>query len=108
MGLRGQVLGPGQACRLLNYLNDLRHLEAGSQRSNRQKADQVVAEWLPVESARCRYLTYWVPIKLSWGLAVDTAKLDALNALAEACPDSDITPVPGRSPPARPGRAVEP
>ncbi|GHB80113.1 hypothetical protein GCM10010377_82530 [Streptomyces viridiviolaceus] len=79
-----------------NYLNDPRHLEAVSQRSNRQKSDQDVAEWLPVESARCRYLNYWVPIKLSWSLAVDTAELDALNALAAGCPDSDITytPVP--------------
>ncbi|MFD7705234.1 HNH endonuclease family protein [Streptomyces caelestis] len=79
-----------------NYLNDPRHLEAVSQRSNRQKADQDVVEWLPVESAQCRYLTYWVPIKLSWSLAVDTAELNALRALAAGCPDSDITytPVP--------------
>ncbi|MGW4027571.1 hypothetical protein ACWEEL_40575, partial [Streptomyces sp. NPDC005009] len=54
-----------------NYLDDSRHLEAVSQRSNRQKADQDVAEWLPDESVHCRYVTYWVPIKLSWDLAVD-------------------------------------
>lgn len=79
-----------------NYLDDPRHLEAVSQRSNRQKADQDVAEWLPVPSARCRYLTYWVPIKLTWNLSVDQAELRALNALAASCPNSQITytPVP--------------
>ncbi|GKQ40273.1 hypothetical protein [Streptomyces sp. A012304] len=32
-------------------------VEAVSQRSNRQKPDQDVAEWLPIEAAHCRYLT---------------------------------------------------
>lgn len=41
-----------------NYLGDDRHLEAVSLRSNRQKADQDVAEWLPEESVHCKYLTY--------------------------------------------------
>lgn len=77
-----------------NYLDDPRHLEAVSQRSNRQKADQDVAEWLPAESVRCRYLTYWVPIKLAWDLAVDPTELNALNTLAAACPDTDITYTP--------------
>ncbi|MFF7098101.1 HNH endonuclease family protein [Streptomyces rubradiris] len=77
-----------------NYLDDARHLEAVSQRSNRQKADQDVAEWLPVPSARCRYLTYWVPIKLTWNLSVDQAELRALNALAAGCPNPQITYTP--------------
>ncbi|MGI5397236.1 hypothetical protein [Streptomyces sp. CA-251251] len=48
-----------------NYLDDPRHLEAVSQRPNRQKADQDIAEWLPEPSVHCRYLAYWVPVKRS-------------------------------------------
>ncbi|MFE0801316.1 hypothetical protein [Streptomyces sp. NPDC058812] len=54
-----------------NYIGDPRHLQAVSQRSNRQKADQDVAAWLPEASVRCKYLAYWVPVKLSWNLSVD-------------------------------------
>ncbi|MFC9682237.1 HNH endonuclease family protein [Streptomyces sp. NPDC056948] len=57
-----------------NYLDGERHLEAVSQRSNRQKSDQDVTDWLPVDSAVCKYLTSWVPIKLSWNLTVDQAE----------------------------------
>ncbi|MDT0269654.1 HNH endonuclease family protein [Streptomyces sp. DSM 44915] len=79
-----------------NYLDDPRHLEAVSQRSNRQKGDKDVAEWLPIESAQCRYLTYWVPVKLAWGLSVDPVELTALTTLAADCPNDPIsyTPVP--------------
>ncbi|MEU5647196.1 GmrSD restriction endonuclease domain-containing protein [Streptomyces milbemycinicus] len=79
-----------------NYLDDPRHLEAVSQRSNRQKSDQDVAEWLPVASEQCKYISYWVPIKLTWDLSVDPTELQALNRLAAGCPDTPITytPVP--------------
>jgi hypothetical protein len=44
----------------------------------------------------CKYLTYWVPVKLSWSLSVDEAELEALESLADRCPDTDINyaPVP--------------
>ncbi|WP_437105263.1 hypothetical protein [Streptomyces sp. enrichment culture] len=79
-----------------NYLDDPRHLEAVSQRSNRQKADQDVTEWLPVASEHCKYISYWVPIKLTWNLSVDQAELQTLNRLAVGCPNTPITytPVP--------------
>ncbi|MFE9686839.1 HNH endonuclease family protein [Streptomyces sp. NPDC006285] len=79
-----------------NHLDDPRHLEAVSQRSNRQKSDQDVAQWLPQESVRCRYLSYWVPVKLSWSLSVDESELQALDSLADGCPETAITytPVP--------------
>ncbi|MFH8470931.1 HNH endonuclease family protein [Streptomyces sp. NPDC017991] len=77
-----------------NYQDDPRHLEAVSQRSNRQKSDQDVAQWLPEESVRCRYLAYWVPVKLSWNLSVDTAEHQALKNLTDGCSDTDITYTP--------------
>ncbi|MFJ8713097.1 hypothetical protein ACIRD9_07850 [Streptomyces violaceus] len=77
-------------------LGDDRHLEAVSLRSNRQKGDQDVTEWLPEESVRCKYLTYWVPVKLSWSLSVDESELQPLHSFADGCPGTDITytPVP--------------
>ncbi|WP_258563390.1 HNH endonuclease family protein [Streptomyces phytophilus] len=74
-----------------NYLDDPRHLEAVSQRSNRQKADKDVAEWLPIESVRCKYTVYWVAIKNTWALTVDPAEQYALNTLADSCPNSPVT-----------------
>ncbi|MFE6223005.1 HNH endonuclease family protein [Streptomyces sp. NPDC057854] len=75
------------------YANDLgaeATLIAVSARSNRQKADQDPATWMPVEEARCRYLGEWVQTKLRWSLSVDEAEKDALLRYASDCPDSTL------------------
>ncbi|MGY1583887.1 hypothetical protein [Streptomyces sp. MN13] len=48
-----------------NCLDDERHLEAVSQRSNRQKADKNSSEWLVPDnpSQTCRYAASWTAIK---------------------------------------------
>ncbi|MET9971326.1 HNH endonuclease family protein [Streptomyces sp. NPDC006356] len=77
------------------YANDLAvspSLVAVSAASNRSKADQDPAEWLPpsVEVA-CRYTSEWIATKLRWGLTADAAELEALAQHAEACPGTTVT-----------------
>ncbi|MFD0072142.1 HNH endonuclease family protein, partial [Streptomyces sp. NPDC127166] len=58
-------------------------LAAVSARSNRQKADQDPAEWMPPSpEATCRYLAEWVGTKLRWGLSADQGEGDALKVYA--------------------------
>ncbi|MGW8767843.1 HNH endonuclease family protein [Streptomyces sp. NPDC055815] len=58
-------------------------LVAVSARSNRQKADQEPAEWMPPSpEATCRYLSEWVGTKLRWGLSADQGEADALKVYA--------------------------
>ncbi|EPJ39640.1 hypothetical protein STAFG_3348 [Streptomyces afghaniensis 772] len=49
-----------------NYLDDERHLEAVSARSDRQKADQDPTTWLVPDNPaeRCHYLANWTAVKL--------------------------------------------
>ncbi|WP_225827127.1 HNH endonuclease family protein [Streptomyces naphthomycinicus] len=81
-----------------NYLDDERHLEAVSQRSNRQKADQDPTTWLVPDnpSQTCRYVANWTAVKLQWGLSVDPAEQQKLISTAANCPDTSvaINPVP--------------
>ncbi|WP_145503739.1 HNH endonuclease family protein [Streptomyces sp. CFMR 7] len=71
------------------YANDLaagRSLVAVTARTNRSKADQDPAQWLPpLADARCSYAADWVSTKLRWGLSVDEAEADALAELAKGC-----------------------
>jgi hypothetical protein len=47
-------------------------------RTNRQKADQDPAEWMPPHpAARCRYIAEWTATKLRRGLSADQAEADA-------------------------------
>ncbi|WP_405584227.1 HNH endonuclease family protein [Streptomyces sp. NBC_01092] len=78
-----------------SYANDLAvnpSLVAVSAASNRSKADQDPAEWLPptVEVA-CHYAAEWISTKLRWGLTADAAEREALTQLAEACPTTTVT-----------------
>ncbi|CAG6397592.1 HNH endonuclease family protein [Streptomyces cocklensis] len=78
-----------------NYLDDPRHLVAVTARSNRQKSDQDPATWMPpAPDATCRYTADWISVKLTWDLTIDPAERDALDRLASACPDQDITYTP--------------
>lgn len=71
------------------YANNLdveHHLIAVTPRSNRQKADKDVAQWLPIEPARCRYVTEWVAVKRDNQLSVDESERQTLIELASQCP----------------------
>ncbi|MEU6666599.1 HNH endonuclease family protein [Streptomyces sp. NPDC046727] len=83
------------AARREAYANDLdapTSLVAVSAASNRSKADQDPAEWLPpTVEVTCRYVSEWVGTKLRWGLTADATELEALDQLAEACPGTTVT-----------------
>ncbi|MGP4091830.1 HNH endonuclease family protein, partial [Streptomyces sp. KR55] len=79
------------------YANDLgeeRALVAVTARSNRQKADQDVAEWLPNDAVVCRYVADWTAIKLRWALAIDPIEQQKLTDLAAGCPNAPVTFTP--------------
>ncbi|MER5749238.1 HNH endonuclease family protein [Streptomyces sp. NPDC002088] len=77
------------------YANDLdaqTSLVAVSAASNRSKADQDPAEWLPpAVDVTCRYASEWIATKLRWGLTVDAVESEALTQLADACPGTTVT-----------------
>lgn len=67
-------------------------LVAVTARSNRSKADQDPADWLPVDAdVHCRYVAEWVGTKLRWDLAIDDAELAGLDSAASNCPDQTVT-----------------
>lgn len=66
-------------------------LVAVTARSNRSKADQDPAQWLPpAADALCRYAAEWVATKLRWSLTADEAELAALHAPASDCPSQNV------------------
>jgi hypothetical protein len=66
-------------------------LVAVTARSNRSKADQDPAQWLPpAADAHCRYAAEWVATKLRWSLTADEAELAALHELAGNCPAQNV------------------
>ncbi|MFD6684188.1 HNH endonuclease family protein [Micromonospora parva] len=72
-------------------------LVAVTARSNRSKADQDPAQWMPpLPEAHCRYVGEWTATKLRWGLSADQAEVDALTVYAEACETTVVhyTPAP--------------
>ncbi|MGC9500944.1 HNH endonuclease family protein [Streptomyces sp. WG7] len=72
-------------------------LVAVTARSNRSKADQDPAQWLPpAAEVHCRYVAEWVGTKLRWTLTADAAEVAALHEVAAGCPDQSVTyePVP--------------
>jgi hypothetical protein len=67
-------------------------LVAVTARSNRSKADQDPAQWLPpAAEVHCRYVAEWVATKLRWSLAADQAEAAALAETAAGCPDQNVT-----------------
>jgi hypothetical protein len=77
------------------YANDqgaATSLVAVTARSNRSKADQDPAQWLPPAThTHCRYAAEWAATKLRWNLTADDAELAALGEVAVACPDRTVT-----------------
>ncbi|MGP3737543.1 HNH endonuclease family protein (plasmid) [Streptomyces sp. GDS52] len=67
-------------------------LAAVTARSNRSKADQDPAEWLPpAAGVHCRYVAEWVATKLRWSLTADETEVAALREVAAGCPDQTVT-----------------
>ncbi|MCP9213456.1 HNH endonuclease family protein [Streptomyces sp. NEAU-Y11] len=88
---------PAERQAYANDLEDSRALVAVTARENRSKADQDPAEWLPSDGgAVCRYVTEWTAVKTRWELTADPAEVDALERLADGCPDAEITVVLAR------------
>ncbi|GGV90754.1 HNH endonuclease family protein [Streptomyces massasporeus] len=70
-------------------------LVAVTARSNRSKADQDPAQWLPpAADVHCRYAAEWTATKLRWNLTTDDTEHAALDDLAAACPDQTVTYTP--------------
>jgi hypothetical protein len=89
------------AARREAYANDqdaATSLVAVTARSNRQKADQDPAQWMPPHpDAQCRYISEWTATKLRWGLSADQVEVDALKVYAEGPCETAVvhyTPAP--------------
>ncbi len=67
-------------------------LVAVTARTNRQKADQDPADWMPpAPEAQCRYVGEWVATKLRWQLTADDRELEALKVYAQGpCEDTIV------------------
>ncbi|MGQ4348006.1 HNH endonuclease family protein [Streptomyces sp. SAS_275] len=76
------------------YANDLdaaTSLVAVTARTNRAKADQDPADWLPpLLDARCTYAADWVATKLRWKLTVDDRERAALAEIAAGCGQESV------------------
>ncbi|MER7720769.1 HNH endonuclease family protein [Streptomyces flaveolus] len=67
-------------------------LVAVTARSNRSKADQDPAQWLPpAAEVHCRYVAEWVGTKLRWALSADETEVAALAEVAAGCPEQTVT-----------------
>ncbi|MCZ9351301.1 HNH endonuclease family protein [Streptomyces mutabilis] len=67
-------------------------LVAVTARSNRSKADQDPAQWLPpAAEVHCRYVAEWVATKLRWNLSADETEVAALREAADGCPEQSVS-----------------
>ncbi|MDN3258114.1 HNH endonuclease family protein [Streptomyces sp. MA25(2023)] len=67
-------------------------LVAVTARSNRSKADQDPAQWLPpAAEVHCRYVAEWVATKLRWNLSADETEVAALREAADGCPEQQVS-----------------
>lgn len=74
-----------------NDLGDTRSLIAVSAKTNRSKADQDPATWLPpFEADRCQYVADWIATKMRWQLAIDPAEKAALSENGTRCPNAPL------------------
>ncbi|MGX2994831.1 HNH endonuclease [Streptomyces sp. JNUCC 64] len=73
-------------------------LTVATTRAVREKADQDVADWLPLAGDDyCRYIGEWVSTKHRWSLSVDKDELETLKLFADnACEQTVViyTPAP--------------
>ncbi|MCW2857483.1 MAG: endonuclease [Marmoricola sp.] len=76
--------------RYYNDLGDSRTLVAVDRNDNESKGDRDPSQWMP-SHGRCRYITYWVAVKIRWRLTVTTAEKSALTRIAAQCPNTVLT-----------------
>ncbi|MEV3871754.1 HNH endonuclease [Streptomyces sp. NPDC049906] len=71
-------------------------LTVATTRTVHQKAEQDVADWLPLEGEDyCRYLGEWVATKHRWSLSVDEDELETLKLFADnACEETVVIYTP--------------
>ncbi|MFF9025743.1 HNH endonuclease family protein [Streptomyces eurythermus] len=83
---------PAERQAYANDLGDERALIAVSAASNRSKADQDPATWLPPAAGyRCQYVSDWVADKTRWGLSIDSGEKAALSEALSHCLNAPVT-----------------
>lgn len=88
-GARGWPEARRQA--FANDLGDPRTLRAVTASSNRSKGDRSPDEWMPPNAAlACRYLGWWIAVKVRWRLAVDQVERRYLRDRLAGCPARTI------------------
>ncbi len=70
--------------RYYNDLGDPRTLVAVDRYDNEAKGDQDPTRWMPSHGA-CRYIQYWVVVKVRWHLTVTRAEKAKLATVAGGC-----------------------
>lgn len=83
------------------FANDLGYewsLRAVSASSNRSKSDRDPAEWLPMPSVRCEYVSRWMVVKYRWGLAIDMRERAAILAVLDTGCGARVAALPPRVP----------
>ena len=89
-GARGWSEARRQA--FANDLDDPRTLRAVTASANRSKGDRSPDEWMPPSKAvACRYLGWWIAVKVRWRLSVDTAERRFLRDRLAHCPSRTLT-----------------
>ncbi len=69
-----------------NHLNYSHHLIVVDDGTNQTaKSDRDPAGFLPIGSFQCGYVEIWLRIKRTWGLNMDQAEVDAINAVLADC-----------------------
>jgi hypothetical protein len=75
--------------RYYNDLKDTRTLVAVDRSDNEAKGDRDPSQWLP-SHGRCRYVRYWVAVKIRWHLHVTSTEKKKLVSLAASCPNTTL------------------
>lgn len=68
-------------CVYTNFMGDREHLLPVYGRENGKKSDRGPEGYLPPQRAyHCRYITNWLRIKFTWGLALSSSEKEAIEA----------------------------
>lgn len=73
----------------LQFANDLDNVIAVDGIANQSKQDSGPADWLPLTTYRCTYVTKYTQIATEWGLGVSAADRDALVTTLNECAVSE-------------------
>jgi hypothetical protein len=75
--------------RYYNDLKDSRTLVAVDRSDNEAIGDRDPSQWLP-SHGRCRYVRYWVAVKIRWQLHVTGTEKKKLASLASGCSNTTL------------------